>query len=287
MNQESTPNPEELFSTLQNECMRLIPDNEKTWFEQKLTSSLTPSSFFMNFGLIGRKIPRTVINVSALALEKLLAINPDFQPSQFSLDELCRLTLLLKVNQKEWISTLIGSSDRRELIAIYKSVQYLPLAKDLVFEMTDGLRTNMVDVFDAIALQNAFPLKYFTQNAWNQMVLKAIFMERPVYLIPGLDERKNQALAETLQDFVKERWSAGRKVHPELWRLFEGFESEPLIMDLIHLTKTGLETEKKAACKVLFNSRLPEAVKWAEENEQSQITESWEEIGRTFQQQKP
>ena len=55
------------------------------------------------------------------------------------------------------------------------------------------------------------------------MILKAIFIERPLYKIYGLDKRMNKPLAEMLVAYVNERWAAGRDVTPELWRLVVPF----------------------------------------------------------------
>ncbi len=39
--------------------------------------------------------------------------------------------------------------------------------------------------------------------AWNQLVLKAFFTEKPIQQIIGLDERANEKLASTAYDFAK------------------------------------------------------------------------------------
>jgi hypothetical protein len=178
---------------------------------------------------------------------------------------------------------MIGSADRKELVTIFKSVQYLSNAADFKMEMIDGLRTNMIDVFDAISRYQSFPVRFFHQDAWNQMVLKAIFMERPLYKIQGLDKNRNQKLTDTLHDFVHERWSAGRNVHPELWRLILGFENDRLVADMVGLSGSGSELDQLAVRKALFDSEHSAAKQWCSENAGLKPEQSWSEIGEMLE----
>jgi len=51
------------------------------------------------------------------------------------------------------------------------------------------------------------------------LVLKAIFTDKDVTQITGLDERKNARLAQTLADFAAERRAAGRTLPPNIEQL--------------------------------------------------------------------
>jgi len=82
---------------------------------------------------------------------------------------------------------------------------------------------NMTVVFDAVALNNPYPAAFLAEPAWNQMVLKGIFMSRPLYRMFRLEERRNDTLARMVSDFSHERWAASRKVTPEVWRLTAPF----------------------------------------------------------------
>ncbi|MGR3811258.1 EboA domain-containing protein [Jiulongibacter sp. NS-SX5] len=274
------PNP--IFKKLEENCLDFLDENSGKWLASKLEENLTPSSFYLTFGLIGRKIPAAQVDLKPETQSLFKEINPDFESEPFTLDEYCRLLLLLSTapeSNHELISTMIGSADRKELVTIFKSIQYLGNAEDFKLEMIDGLRTNMVDVFDAISRYQSFPVRFFHQDAWNQMVLKAIFMERPLFKIQGLDQNRNQKLTDTLHDFVHERWSAGRNVHPELWRAVLGFENDHLITDMISLSDSGSELDQMAVRKALFASEHSAAKQWCKENTSLKPTQSWTEIG--------
>ena len=90
----------------------------------------------------------------------------------------------------------------------------------------------MTAVFNAVALRNPYPAEQFDNLAWNQMVLKALFVGSPLHLIQGLDVRANRELSRMLIDYAHERYSANRLVSPEIWRLVEKFADAEMIEDL-------------------------------------------------------
>lgn len=269
---------------LLNLCLQQISDEQlKTWLVSRHDHIDSARAFFLNFGLIARKIPRRPIQLNEKEQNYFSRINPGFNPLQWTLDDLCRLSLIQALDQRvnrEYIATLLAASDMREQVVIYRSLPFLFNPEDFVSLAVDGIRTNMVDVFDAIALDNIFPVKHFSENAWNQMVLKAIFMERPIYRILGLDDRRSQQLADILHDFVHERWSAGRAVTPELWRLVRGFLRPEIFEDLKKVAMEGNELETKAAIKALVESGSDMAHEWLQNHDFPGVSITWEEIGK-------
>jgi hypothetical protein len=275
---------ENLKHAVFNCCLENInDDSKKEWFQKRLESLSDPSLFYLSFGLVNRKLENKPVVVSSDLETLLKSINPSFLSSSWSLIEFCRLALLLQLNpknNKEKITTLLASSDMKEQIVIYKAFQYIENAEDFLLNVIDGIRTNIIDVFDAIALENAFPFTYFSEDAWNHMVLKAIFMERPIYRIYGIDERRNAKLAGILHDFVQERWAAGRTVTPELWRMIEGFDNAVIFEDLKKVISGDDNVSRMAAIKVLEVSEKPEIKAWLSSQNHASPNKSWDEIGR-------
>jgi len=168
------------------------------------------------------------------------------------------LLLVLAEQEKEtFLETffaVLNTADIREQIALFSALQWMPHQEELVEPAVDGLRSNIVDIFDAIALNNPFPQKHFTDEAWNQMVLKAIFITRPLYRIHGIADRKNQLLAEAISDLAHERWAAGRVITPEAWRSVSGFLDERHGNDIRKIAESENSDDRSAAALVVSES---------------------------------
>jgi hypothetical protein len=117
----------------------------------------------------------------------------------------------------------------------------------------------MKNVFEAIAHRNPYPSEQFPEAAWNQMVLKALFVGSPLWPIMGLDRRGNAELARMLCDYAHERWSAGRPVSPELWRCVGPHASGTMLQDLERVLKKGTEQERSAVALSLRGASDPAA----------------------------
>jgi hypothetical protein len=83
-------------------------------------------------------------------------------------------------------------------------------------------RTNARRVFEAIACDNAYPERHFSELSFNQMVLKAIFIEVPVARIEGLERRNGPELARMARAYASERRAAGRPVPSDIALILGG-----------------------------------------------------------------
>ncbi len=119
----------------------------------------------------------------------------------------------------------------------------------------------MKSVFESVAHHNPYPMERFDENAWNQMVLKAAFLESRFHVIQGLDERCNVNLMRMLCDYAHERWAAGRKVSPELWRCVGRYADPAALVDLRRVFNGKNIWEHEAAALALSMCPAAEAKK--------------------------
>ena len=174
----------------------------------------------------------------------------------WTLDQLVRVDLLISLDQAN-LDILFETAEMQEAVALTRALPYFSNPETFLLRATDAVRSNMGPVFDAIAFGNTFPKNYFSEAAWNQLVLKCIFNDKAIHQIIGLDERSNQDLANTLSDFAHERWSAGRRVPSQVWRLIPKFMNPALWEDVTHLANSENPRDVLAASLVKQEVQIP------------------------------
>ena len=274
-----------LSELIKEYCLNELQDEKtKSWLDQKLHSIKTDQDFFISFALINKKIPRDHLQLSPAQIQTIHLKYPEFNIENWTLDQLCRFSLLMYYSllSVKSLTKLISVADTREQISIFKSITYLENASHFTPIVVNGIRTNIVDIFDAIALKNPFAASYFSQDEWNQMILKAVFMERPIYQIKNIDQRKNEKLAHILFDYARERWAASRRVTPELWRMISGYITEKLFMEMIKKIAEGNAPDQKAMLKLIQESNLDAAQQWLSSQSIEIKPISWNQIGSDF-----
>jgi len=177
-----------------------------------------PATFYRVFVSIPRFTGKLVLDVSpdmAFALER---IRPNFTVNGWTRDRLARVWWLLQLPADDEaayvkiITELFKTAELNELVALYSALPVLAYPEAWRFQATEGIRNNIADVQSAIMLHNPYPMDYFDEAAWNQLILKAFFTDKDVTQIVGLHERKNARLAQTLADYAAERRAAGRSL---------------------------------------------------------------------------
>lgn len=244
-----------LYKSIQS----LASPAELTWIADKINTDSKGLS--LAFVMVPRQVAKTRVGII-----------PGWNWQNSTLDQLVRVYLLTHLAEKEdgkdRINTLFDTAEMNELVALYRALPVLKSPEIWLNRATDAVRSNIGPVFDAIAFGNPYPLKHFSELAWNQLVLKCIFNDKPIHLIEGLDERANQALADTLADFAHERWAAGRRVPSQVWRLIRNFQTDTKEQDLKRLQESADPNDRIAAELIQQNSPL-EAWKVLESDEKA------------------
>lgn len=238
------------------------------WLEEKRSQlNETPSDriLFTAFSSVPRYTSKADLQLTDADLQAAEAARSGWCPAQWSLDQIGRLSFLLSLPAAEGdrycalLEKLFGAADVSEQIALYQSLPLLPYPQQFVSRAAEGLRTNITAVFNAIALNNPFPGDYFATPAWNQMILKAVFVGSPLHQIQQLDRRANADLARMLSDYAHERLAAKREVTPELWRLIGPFLNHQLLADIQQAIETSDKTQQLAAALACKQSSFPSA----------------------------
>lgn len=241
-------------------------------------------SFIMNFGRVSRMIERREVQFSKDQLIEIRNYYPGFISDNWYTDVMVRAYLLTQYpveNRESVVSKILSVANMKELVALYKGIYLLDDRYSYIDMMQKGVKTNMVNVFDAIALNNPFAAEFFDDVHWNKLVIKAIQMNRPIYQIYGIDHRKNEQLASGLLRYASESWNNGKNVTIELWRNIAGFVSGENISVVFEGIKQGTRMEKAALSKAILESSFPKGHFWLKENKLFDLGNqfSWDQIG--------
>lgn len=224
----------------------------------------TTRELALAFSLVPRKLGKADLALGDADLTAADRIRPGWSPRGWTVDQTARLILLLSAAGDpapfaERLRMLAASADIGELIALYRGLPLYPEPARCVRWAAEGVRSNMKAVFEAVAHRNPYPAEQFDQAAWNQMIVKAVFIGSPLDAIQGLDRRRNPRLARMLCDFAHERWAAGRPVAPELWRCVGAYADGAALRDLARVLAAGGPAERQAAALALAENPSPEA----------------------------
>lgn len=117
------------------------------------------------------------------------------------------------------LEPLIRTGEITEQESLLRGLCLLPDPSRFVAVAIDACRTNAVCVFEAIACENPLPADHFPEPAFNQMVLKAVFLGVAIARIVGLERRANPELVRMALAYASEREAAGRSVPADIGRI--------------------------------------------------------------------
>jgi hypothetical protein len=246
---------------------RQISADAAAWLDEqraRLSDHGSDRDLYAAISLVPRRIGKDDLRLTREDLDAAQQARPGWQPAGWSVDQAARLVLLLAGDIPgerfaQRLERLFLTADHGELVAFYRGLPLYPDPARYGARAAEGLRTNMRSVFEAVAHRNPYPAERFSDDVWNQMVLKALFIGSPLHPIQGLDQRANPPLMRMLCDFAHERWAAHRAVSPELWRCVGPHADAAAIADLRRVMRGGSAAEREGAALALAACTRAEA----------------------------
>ncbi len=243
-----------------------LPADARAWLAEAVQRMRSggDTDLYRSVSLVTRKIGKADLALTAEELNQAAAAREGWDPSDWSFDQAARIYLLLVSGTDgatflRRLDQLCDTADIGELVAFYRGLPLYPDQPRYVLRAAEGIRTSMKAVFEAVAHRNPYPAEQLAEPAWNQMVLKTLFIGSTLHPVVGLDRRANPELARMLCDYAHERWAAGRPISHELWRCVGPYARGEMLHDLGRVLEKGTEPERTAAALALASSPDPAA----------------------------
>jgi hypothetical protein len=209
----------EAIALLRQWLARAVPGDAVQWLDGEIArqrAGVDERRLGIALGLAGRKLGRQGLDLTAADISAAQKLRPNWQPQSWSAVEAARVALWLATYNGDdaafaaLVDKLAATAEITELVACLKGFAVFPAPAALYARAREGARSSIGAVFEAIACNNPYPLDHFDEAAWNQLVVKCVFVGAPIETIVGLTERRNPELLEMLRALVSERSAAGR-----------------------------------------------------------------------------
>jgi len=222
--------PEAVISLLCRWVAPLVTSDAMDWLGgaiEQQRAGLDERRLGIALGLAGRKLGRYQLVLPPEELAAAGVVRSGWQPQFWATDEAARIAILLATHHCDdhafaaLLDRLCTTAEVTEHVAYLKGFAIFPAGDRLHDRAREAVRSSIAPVFEAIACRNPYPYTQFDEAAWNQMVVKCVFVGAPIETIVGLHERRNPELIEMLRDFVAERNAAGRPLPQAVHRFIE------------------------------------------------------------------
>jgi len=198
------------------------------WLERGWPKAGEPPARGLFFGFYagaGRRFGHARPTLSAAEAGALAAAGV-VRPESLSLSELARVGLLLAAAAEldgdarvALANEAFKKGDTGERVAVLKALALMPDPERLVELAAEACRSHVDDVFEGLACDNPFPARHMPEPAFNQVVMKALFVGVPLARVVDWERRNNDELCRMVGDFAAERRAAGRVVPDDIARI--------------------------------------------------------------------
>jgi hypothetical protein len=170
-----------------------------------------PAAVRTRFPMAGRKAGRA-------------PLDPDASPDDvhaWTIDDAARTLLLVALGDgvEAELADLYRFGDAAERRGLLRALPYLPVGDRAMEIVDDAIRAN--DTRLVAAALGPYATARLDDAAYDQAVLKCVFIGVPIAPLDGLPARATAETARMLAAFVHERVAAGRDIPAEVWDVID------------------------------------------------------------------
>ena len=254
------------YSALHSALLQQCPEDSSPWLSQTLRSIE-----FASDPLLEHQI------ASAMARRKMgdgpfsITLVPEGEVateiSHWSCSDATRILLalaLIRVTEltlTSLLSEIYARGDERERAALLMGLSLLDQDGQWLVEAVDCCRTNSLILLAAIGMMNPYAVRHFSSLAFNQLVLKSLFLGLNIANIQGLRSRRNSELSIMCAGYIDERVAASRDYPISIWLAIRLSDCTPgTYMHMAHcLVSDDVNRRYYAAVSLLQQEIIPAA----------------------------
>jgi hypothetical protein len=249
-------------AALIRESKPCFEDAGRQWFDDALESLRGSEQVEEDLGLYSAMARRKVGEASprqSAAIETAIA---PLDIRRWSSADSARLVLLISAVQRDparaetIVTGYYRNGDESERMALVRGLICFAPAGYLAAIALDAGRTNNIELLSALALDNPYPGCFYSDDQFNQMVLKALFLGLAIERIDGLERRANPELTRMCENYAVERGAAGRPLPADIWLAIGPCASDAGLRKMIdHLGDDNIG--HRYYCSLALIRRLP------------------------------
>jgi hypothetical protein len=187
------------------------PEGAEWVRETEAAVAADPTAVRARFPAVGRKVGRGTLDPDA-----------DHEDVHaWTVDDAARTLLLVALGDgvEAELADLYRFGDTAERRGLLRALPHLPVGDRAMFLVDDAIRTN--DTRLVAAALGPYATEHLDDAAYDQAVLKCVFIGVPIAPLDGLPGRATPETARMLAAFVHERVAAGRDIPAEVWDVID------------------------------------------------------------------
>jgi hypothetical protein len=190
---------------------RAAPEGLQWLEETSARIEADPAAIRTRFPMAGRKVGRGPLDEGS----------SEDDVHAWTIDDAARTLLLVAAGDRAEaeLGDLYRFGDAAERRGLLRALAYLPIGDRGRWLLDDAIRTN--DTRLVAAALGPYATRILDDAAYDQAVLKCVFVGVPIRPLDGLPERVTPETARMLAAFVHERVAAGRAVPDEVWDVID------------------------------------------------------------------
>jgi hypothetical protein len=212
------------------------------WLREAAASvAADPTAIRTRFAMVGRKVGRDTLEEGA---------DPQ-DVHAWTVDDAARVLLLSAMGEaaEPELAELYRFGDAAERRGLLRALPYLPVGDRGLKFTEDAIRTN--DTRLIAAALGPYATEHLPDAAYDQAVLKCVFVGVPITPLDGIPERVTPDGARMLAALVHERVAAGRDVPAEVWIVIDKYPHAEEIAAIEAELESEFEDRRAAAERAL------------------------------------